>query len=406
MLEFYKFIRRNLKPLSYGWLLTFLSSFGQTYLISLYVVHLVEEFSITEGEFGAIYAACTVISSIVMLSIGHTVDHISVKKVTFFTISVLASCCILLGFSYHLAFVFLALIGMRLCGQGMLSHISFTILSKYFDKDRGKAISFSTLGFSIGEAVLPLLIVSIIAYYDWRTAMIGSGVLLFIYLIRLKFTNLNHFNKQLNTSKPSSKSLFKDFFEIIKDKRFMIIMPTSIVISFTVTAVIFYQYVFVEQKGWSATLYAGFFTAYAITRLLFSLFGGVWVDRFTAKVLFRFYLIPIIFGLVAFAFINSIIGALIFLISMGVTVGMSGTIKTAVLAEVYGVKKLGTIRSLFTMFMVFSTALGPLIVGAMIDQGLSITIIMSSLAVLVLLCLLNAQRIGSIPKVKSDLNNI
>lgn len=406
MLQFIGFIKQNLKPLSYGWLLTFLSSFGQTYLISLYVIHIVKDFGITEGGFGAIYAGCTVMSSIIMLSIGHTVDHISVKKVTFFTILALGLCCILMGFSYHLAFVFIALVGMRLAGQGMLSHISFTILSKYFDKDRGKAISFSTLGFSIGEATLPLIIVSITAYFNWRIAMIGSGLLLLLYLIRLKFTDLSHFNKQLDQHKPNSKSLFKDFFEIIKDKRFMIVMPTSIVISFTVTAVIFYQYVFVEQKGWSAALYAGFFTVYAITRLLFSLFGGLWVDRFTAKTLFRFYLIPIIFGLLAFAFINSIVGALIFLMLMGVSVGMSGTIKTAVLAEVYGVKKLGTIRSLFSMFMVFSTALGPLLIGIMIDYGISITIIMSSLAGFVFLCLLNAQRIKSIPKIKTDLSGI
>jgi len=400
MLQFLKFIKTNLKPLSYGGVLTFLSSFGQTYLISLYVVHLVRDFNITEGGFGAIYAGCTVISSVIMLSIGHTVDHVSIKKVTFFTILALASCCILLGFSYHLGVVFIALVGMRLCGQGMLSHISFTILSKYFEKDRGKAISFSTLGFSIGEAILPLLIVSVIAYFDWRIAMISSGVLLLLYLIRLWFTDLSHFNSQLNQFRPSSRSLLKDFFEIIKDKRFMIIMPTSIVISFTVTAVIFYQYVFVEQKEWSATLYAGFFTAYAITRLLFSLFGGVWVDKFSAKTLFKFYLFPIVFGLLAFAFINSIIGALVYLIMMGITVGMSGTIKTAVLAEVYGVKKLGTIRSLFTMFMVFSTALGPLIVGLMIDYGMSITIIMSSLAGLVLVCGLNAQRIRKIKRIE------
>lgn len=396
MLQFLKFIRQNLKPLSYGWLLTFLSSFGQTYLISLYVVHLVKDFGISEGGFGAIYAGCTVISSLIMLSIGHTVDHISIKKVTFFTILALATSCIILGFSYQLGLVFIALVGMRLCGQGMLSHISFTILSKYFDKDRGKAISFSTLGFSIGEAILPLIIVSVIAYFDWRTAMTGSGVLLLLYLIRLKFTDLSRFNSQLNQFRPSSRSLVKDFLEIIKEKRFLIIMPTNIIISFTVTAVIFYQYVFVEQKEWSATLYAGFFTVYAITRLLFSLFGGVWVDKFTAKTLFRFYLIPIIFGLLAFAFIDSILGALIFLILMGVTVGMSGTIKTAVLAEVYGVKKLGTIRSLFTMFMVFSTALGPLLVGLMIDYGMTITTIMNSLAGLVFLCALNAQRIKNI----------
>jgi len=403
MLQFLKFIRHNLKPLSYGWLLTFLSSFGQTYIISLYVIHITKAFDITEGGFGAIYAVCTVISSVIMLSIGHTVDHISVKKVSFFTILGLALCCILIGLSYHIGFVFLALIGLRLSGQGMLSHISFTILSKYYDKDRGKAISFSTLGFSIGEAALPIIIVTTIAYFDWRVAMIGSGILLLLYLIRLKFTDLSHFNKQLNTNKPSSRSLFKDFFAIIKDKRFLILMPTSFILSFTATAVVFYQYVFVEQKGWSVTLYAAFFTGYAITRLFFSLFGGLWVDRFTAKTLFRFYLAPIVLGLLAFAFINSIIGALIFLLLMGITVGLAGTIKTSVLAEVYGIEKLGTIRSLFTMFMVLSTALGPLVIGMMIDYNLSINVIMTSMAIAVFLCILNAQRIKNIPRVRNKI---
>jgi MFS family permease len=271
-----------------------------------------------------------------------------------------------------------------------------TILSKFYDKNRGKALSFSTLGFSSGEIVLPLLLAFFIAWFDWRWTLIGSGILLLLYLIRLYFTDLDHFNKQLNVGRPSSLSLVKDFGSIINDKRFLILMPTSFAISFTATAVIFYQYVFVAQKGWSPQLYAAFFTGYAITRLIFSLAGGLWVDKFTAKKMFRFYLIPISIGLLAFALIDSIFGALTFLLMMGITVGMAGTIKSSILAEVYGIEKLGAIRSLFTMFMVVSTALGPLIVGWMIDGGLSIETIMLSLFVFLVLCALNAQRIKGI----------
>ncbi|MBZ9650506.1 MFS transporter [Psychroflexus montanilacus] len=399
MRDFINFIIGNFRKLSFGWMLTFLSSFGQTYLISLYVTEISSEFDITEGTFGAIYAVCTVLASFIMLSVGHTVDHISVKKVTTFTIVCLAFSSILMGVSYHLAFVFISLVGLRLTGQGMLSHISMTILSKFYDKNRGKALSFSTLGFSSGEIVLPLILTFIIGWFDWRWAMIGSGVMLLLYLIRLHFTDLEHFNEQLSRGKPSSLSLVKDFGSIINDKRFLILMPTSFAISFTVTAVIFYQYVFVAQKGWSPQLYAAFFTGYAITRLVFSLAGGLWVDKFTAKKMFRFYLIPISLGLLAFAFIDSIFGALSFLLMMGITVGMSGTIKSSILAEVYGIEKLGAIRSLFTMFMVVSTALGPLIVGWMIDGGWNIETIMLSLFVFIIACALNAQRIKGVPTV-------
>jgi len=59
-------------------------------------------------------------------------------------------------------------------------------------------------------------------------------------------------------------------------------------------------------------LYAAFFTAYAITRFIFAILGGIWVDRFTAKTVFKFFLIPIPLGIIPFALMESITGALIF----------------------------------------------------------------------------------------------
>ena len=402
MKEFLYFIKGDFKKISFGWMLTFLSSFGQTFLISLYVTSISSDFEISEGSFGAIYAICTVLASFIMLTVGHTVDHISIKKVTAYTIVGLALSCILISLSYSLILVFVSLVGLRLAGQGMLSHINMTILSKFYDKNRGKALSFSTLGFSSGEMILPFLLTFLIYWLNWRWAMMVSGLLLISYLLRLYFTNLDDFNKQLSIGRPSSLSLLKDFGNIIKDRRFLILMPTSFVISFTVTAVVFYQYVFVEQKGWSVQLYASFFTGYALTRLIFSLVGGLWVDKFSAKKMFRFYLIPLGLGLLGFALIHSIFGALIFLLMMGITVGMAGTIKSSILAEVYGIEKLGAIRSLYSMFMVLSTALGPLLIGIMIDKGLSIETIMLSLFAFILVCLVNAQRIKSVPTVSSS----
>ncbi len=394
MRDFIPFLKANYKKVSFGWLLTFMSSFGQTFLISLYVPQIIKEFQVTEGFFGAIYAICTVVASIIMLSVGHTVDYKPVKKVTAYTIVGIALSSILLGFSYHIVFLFIALVGLRLCGQGLLSHISMTVISKYYDENRGKALSFSSLGYSMGEALLPIIISFILALFDWRIAAISSGVFLLVYLVRLKYTNLVAFDNQLSPEgRSSTLSLLKDYKGVVFDKRFAIMMPASFMLSFTSTAVFFYQYVFVENKGWSVQLYATFFTVYAITRFLFSLFGGLWVDRFTAKKMFRFYMLPIALGLLPFAFMESIIGALIFLILAGITVGMAGTVKTSLIAEIYGTEKMGAIRSVFTMFMVISTALGPLIVGALIDLDVEFSMIMLGIFVVMMLVILNSQRI-------------
>ena len=394
MKDFYHFLKGNFRKVSFGWLLTFLSGFGQTFLISLYVPEIIKSFSISEGTFGAIYAGCTVTASMIMLSVGHTVDHKPAKKVTAFTIIGLGLSSILLGFSQNILFLIVAITGLRLTGQGLLTHISMTIMSKQFIADRGKALSFSSLGFSVGEAVFPVLISLLIAFYDWRVAAITSGVFLLLYLLRLKFTNLEAFDEQLSTAaRPSFWSLLKDYKGIVFDKKFGVMVPASFMLSFSVTAIIFYQYVFVENKGWSVQLYATFFTVYAATRFLFSLFGGVWVDKFTAKKMFRYYLIPVCLGLLPLALMNSIIGALIFLVLMGVTVGMSGTVKTSLIAEIYGTEKMGAIRSVFTMFMVVSTALGPLVVGFMIDMGINFESIILGIFGAMALTILNSQRI-------------
>lgn len=398
MNQLFLFLKKNLREVSFGWTLTLLSSFGQTFLISLYVPKIIEEFSFSKGAFGAVYALATVISSIILLSVGHTIDHKPVKKVTALTLIGLIFSTVLLGFShYHIALLIVSLIGLRLCGQGLLSHISLTVMSRHYDRDRGKALSIVSLGYAMGEAIFPIGITALIALYGYEIAARVSSLILIFYLIRLYFVDTKHFDNQTEIAQGHSfRLLLKNLKTIIKDKRFLILMPSSFVLSFTVTAIFFYQYVFVEDKGWSVTLYASFFTVHAITRFIMSVFGGLWVDRFGAQKLYRFYLLPLAIGLLPFAFMESIIGALLFLLFAGVTTGMAGTVKSAVLAEVYGVEKLGAIRSLFTMFMVLSTALGPLILGVMMDVKIPFYGLMLFLFGLVLLATLNAQRIKSI----------
>ncbi len=399
MKKLINFFRKNRKEVGFGWVLTFLSSFGQTFLISIYVPEILKAFSISNGLFGSIYAVATVAASVIMLSIGHMVDHKPVKKITALTIIGLAFSSFLLGISHlSIALLIISLIGLRLTGQGLMSHISLTVMSRHYDLDRGKALSIASLGYAFGEAIFPIFISTLILWYDYEVVALASALFLLLYLVRLYFLDLDHFDKDLElTKKPSALSLLKDYKDLLKKKVFFILMPVSFALSFTITAVFFYQYVVVEDKGWSVSLYASFFTAYAITRVVFSILGGVLVDKYTGKRMFRVYLIPFTIGLIPFALSNNILGALAFLLLAGISVGMAGTIKSAVLAEIFGVEKLGTIRSVFTMFMVLSTALGPLIFGTLMDMGIDFQTILMVTAGILFLIILNAQRISRIP---------
>ena len=57
---------------------------------------------------------------------------------------------------------------LRLCGQGMTSHIAVVAMARWFDAERGRALSIAALGFSVGEAVLPIVFVVLLGFLDCR----------------------------------------------------------------------------------------------------------------------------------------------------------------------------------------------------------------------------------------------
>lgn len=394
MKKFITFIKENFNEVKFGWTLTFLSSFGQTFLISLYVPEIIKIFDISEGFFGGIYAAATVIASVLLITLGHLVDHKPVKKVTFYTIFGLALSTALLGFSeIHISLLFVSLIGLRLTGQGLLSHISQTVLSRRFELNRGKALSIASSGYSIGEAVFPIILSSLILWFDLRTTTILCSAFLIIYLMRLLFLDVKKFDEDLDMEKRASgKVMFKNFGKMLISKKFLVIMPASFSLSFISTAFFFYQYVFAENLNWSVTVYAVFFTIYAVCRFIMAFVGGFLVDKYSAKIIFRVFLIPMGLGLVPMIFTNSIFAALFFLVMAGITAGIAGTVKTSLVAEVYGINNLGSVRSFFNMFMVLSTALGPLVVGIMMDNGINFNMIILCLLLLTIAAIINSQR--------------
>ena len=59
---------------------------------------------------------------------------------------------------------------------------------------------------------------------------------------------------------------------------------------------------------------------------------------------------------------------------LGVSYGFTSTLIGALWPEMYGVANLGAVRAVVVAAMVFSTALGPGLTGALIDAGLPLTV--------------------------------
>ncbi len=75
----FAFLNREWRFLSFGLLVAFWSSPGQTYLISLYSDDFRQELGLSHGGFGAIYTAATLLSAAILLKAGPLIDRLRLR---------------------------------------------------------------------------------------------------------------------------------------------------------------------------------------------------------------------------------------------------------------------------------------------------------------------------------------
>ena len=173
----YNFIINNLRWLTAGALLTFLSSFGQTYFISIFSGEIRNTFNLSHGDWGSIYGFGTFASAIVMIWAGGLTDIMRVRKLGPIVLSALAASCLFMAFNPLVILLPVVIFCLRLTGQGMSTHISAVAMSRWFVSNRGKALSVANLGFSLGEALIPILLVSALVYFAWQEIWIIAALI-------------------------------------------------------------------------------------------------------------------------------------------------------------------------------------------------------------------------------------
>jgi MFS family permease len=124
--------------------------------------------------------------------------------------------------------------------------------------------------------------------------------------------------------------------------------------------------------------------------IITTLASGWMLDKFGVEKILPFYLIPMATGLLIFSYSNTYLTAAIGFSFLGMTQGLAMTIGGTFWPTYYGTKNLGSVRSLSTSTMVFGTAIGPAIVGKLLDIDVNynfILLVMSVLAVIASLSL-------------------
>ena len=373
----YQFVKNNFRFLLFGFILTFCSSFGQTFFIGIFNPFIREDLQLSHSEFGFIYSIATLLSSFTLIWAGKKIDDV---KIIYFAILV----CLFVAFaSFFLTLVtniillFFAIYFLRLSGQGLMTHTASTSMAKFFDVNRGKALSISWLGLSLGEGFLPYLIVFVMKFYSWKMIWLGISLFILFVIIPSVFIILRNYqdgSTETTSLKQEVNHEIKNWTraEVIRDKKFYFLLPAVLAPAFLTTGIFINQIYIFESKGWSMLLLAQGFTLYAIFSVITLAVSGFLIDRFSAIKILPFYLVPTMSAYLFVIFSNWIYAPIVMMILIAMTNGTSSVLLTSTWSEIYGTKHLGGIRSITVSFFVFSTAIAPFLFGYLIDGGFSI----------------------------------
>ncbi len=374
------FLRANMRFIGFGFLLTFLSSYGQTFYVALYGTEIRAEFALSHGEFGAVFSAGSIAAAVLLVWVGRMIDHVDLRRYTVVTLATLTGAMVLLSQIPMLWAFAVALFVVRMCGQGLCIHIMGTSMARYFPQDRGKALSASGLGLAFGEAVLPIITVVLIAGIGWRnvwlaTALVTAGALLVLIPVVLKDLPRRHAAYEARQSQLVGTGTVERSWtrmQVLRDPRYFGAMVLLLSYPYISTGLLFHQAFIAESKGWTIDLMAQGLVSLAVLKVLTSLIIGPMIDRRGAVRLIPATGLPFIVTFVVLSVSDHPAMPFVFFGALGVGIGMLQPVMSAMFAEMYGTANLGGIRAMSVSAMVLAAAAAPATFGWLFDVDVGV----------------------------------
>lgn len=371
------FYAENARWLGAGFSFTFTSAFGQTFFISLFAGHIQAAYGLTDGGWGSVYTIATLASAAVLFQLGAVADRVRLDRLALGVIGVYA--LVALGMAAGGSSVILLCVlvfGLRLGGQGMMSHMALTAMGRWFRAHRGRAVAIAGLGFATGEAVLPAITVAVIDAIGWRMAwVVVAGVLVFGAAPLLTWLLAAGREPRGAAEAAAAAGLGGVHWsrpEVLRHWAFWALLPAVLTPSFIGTVIFFHQVHVSTVKDWDLAVMALGYPVYAGLTVSASLTAGWLADRVGPARLLPVLLVPMGAGITLMGMAGTVSGWFAALGLLGLTQGMLQATWGALWPELYGTRHLGAVRAMTTTAMVFSTAIGPGITGLLIDAGVTL----------------------------------
>lgn len=373
-MDYLRFLRGNAQWLAAGFLLSFTSSYGQTYFISVFSGEIMAGFGLSYGQWGLSYTIGTTASALVMIWAGTLTDRFRVRALAPIVFACLAASCAFMALNPLALLLPLVIFCLRLTGQSMSSHLASVAMSRWFSSNRGRALAIATMGFAVGQAVLPLGFVRAKLWFDWHTLwFIAGGMALLAALPLLLLLRQERTPQSIAESESTTGMDGRHWRrqEMLRHPFFWFLVPALVGPAAWNTALFFQQVNLIEVKGWAPDAFVSLIPLFTLVSVA-STFGCGWaIDRFGAGWIMAAQGLPLALGYTIFWNSDNPGGAQLAMMLIGLSTGSMGPLIGSLAAEYFGTRNIGGIKSIWAALMIFGSAVGPGLTGWLIDLGLS-----------------------------------
>ena len=264
-----------------------------------------------------------------------------------------------------------------------------TTIAQWFIRKRSRAMSFSSMGFSVGAIAAPLVAWSLVTI-GWRETAVISGVIILVVGlagaqlfrgrpedygmvpdgdIRQAPTELAESGTDKTAQAPTEINFTVK--EAMRDRSFWYVaMGHGMALLVTATVPVHLVPYLVEQNGWSPAATAFVFPAIMVMQIIGQVSGGIVGDLYSRRMVAAAAMLGHGAAFIILAFSAAPLAVGVSVALHGISWGARGPQMMAIRADYFGRRNLGLIAGWSNAITVIGSVIGPVYAGVMFDwQG-------------------------------------
>lgn len=388
----FSFINPSKSPFYYGYVVLFMGTIGifasipgQTVGVSVFTDPLKDALGLTRNQFSNAYMIGTLLSSFFVSKSGVLFDKFGARYVAFFATVILGISLLLASVSVQISegiksvlninsriipfgVMTLLFFFMRFSGQGVLTMASRNMIMMWFNKNRGKVNSISSIAISLGFSSSPIFLNRLIEDNGWEVSWQILALCLFIFsfcIMQFYRNKPEDFNLKPDGGLEDSIKIEVEeernltLKEAKETRAFWMFGMVLAFNSFFSTGFTFHIVSIFSSQDYSRAQAIAIFLPISIIAIIVSTICNILSDYINHKIYLYMMLISGVISSVGLIFLASPIGIYLLIGGLGISSGLFGVINAVTWPRYYGRKYLGAISGKVMSFLVVASAIAP-----------------------------------------------